>query len=221
MATDIEPLVDQIDDRPTTLAALLSAYAGSDISRHRLLWTLDARLARVAATTTEPMIGQLRLAWWQETMSDMAGVRGRGAPLVDALRAAGEAPPAGLTAWLDGWEAIIADVDVQTFATGRGGGLFHSLAGEAEVPGWLLQAGSVWACWDLTGHVRSRELASQAISLARDLILPEDPDWPSSWRPMRIAYELARKDILRGKGAPNHLTPALYFRLLRVALSAR
>lgn len=214
------PMIDQVEDSPAILAALFSAYAGKGISRHRLLWTLDARLARLVATTTEPMIGQLRLAWWQEALSDAAGVKGRGDPLIDALRAAGEAPPVGLTAWLDGWEAIMADVDLDVYATGRGGGLFHSLAGEADVPAWLVQAGAAWALWDFSGHVKDPSLAIQAISLAQGKLLTGDHVWPSSWRPMRIAYALARRDIMRGKAAPNRLTLGLYFRLLRVALSA-
>lgn len=214
-------MVDQTEDRPSILATLLCAYAGREVSRHRLLWTLDARLGRVVATTTEPMIGQLRLAWWQEALTDASGVKGRGDPLVDALRAAGEAPPAGLTAWLDGWEALIADVDLDAYAIGRGGGLFQSLAGEATVPDWLMQAGAAWALWDLSGHVGNPHLAAQAISLARHKLVSSEPEWPASWRPMRIAYALAQRDIVHGKTAPNRLTPGLYLRLWRVALSAR
>ena len=214
-------MIDQTEDRPSILGALLCAYAGGDISRHRLLWTLDARLGRVAATTTEPMIGQLRLAWWQEALADPSGVKGRGDPLVDALRAAGEAPPAGLTAWLDGWEALIAEDDLDAYAIGRGGGMFQSLTREAEVPDWLIQAGAAWALWDFSGHVSSPNLAAKAIDLARHKLLSCDPVWPASWRPMRIAYGLAKGDITRGKAAPNRLTPGLYLRLLRVAFSAR
>ena len=214
-------MIDLVEGRPTILATLFSAYAGKGISRHRLLWTLDARLARLVASTTEPMIGQLRLAWWQEALGDAAGVKGRGDPLIDALRTAGEAPPTGLTAWLDGWEAMIVDVDLESYATGRGGGLFQSLAGQAEVPGWLIQAGAAWALWDLSGHVNDFSISAQAISLARHKLLTDDPLWPPSWRPMRIAYALARRDVMRGKVAPNRLTPGLYFRLLHVALSTR
>ena len=214
-------MVDQTEDRPSILATLLCPYAGRDISRHRLLWTLDTRLGRVVATTTEPMIGQLRLTWWQEALTDAVGVKGRGDPLVDALRAAGEAPPTGLTAWLDGWEALIADDDLDAYAIGRGGGLFQSLAGEAEVPDWLIQAGAAWALWDFSGHVSSRDLAGKAIDLARHKLFSCDPVWPGSWRPMRIAYGLAQEDIRRAKAAPNRLTPGLYLRLLRVVLSAR
>jgi hypothetical protein len=32
------------------------------------LWRLDERLGSVVATTTEPMIGAIRLAWWREAL---------------------------------------------------------------------------------------------------------------------------------------------------------
>lgn len=203
------------------LALLISAYAADDMPRHRLLWALDTRLARLAATTSEPMIGQIRLAWWHEALSDNSGVKARGEPLVDALRAADALPPAGLSEWLDGWEAMIGDIDLDAYAVGRGGGLFHSLAGECEVPASLIQAGAAWALWDLSGHVNDSALAAEAIDRARGKLLAEAPSWPSAWRPMRIAYGVARQDIIRGRTAPKRLTPWLYLRLLSVALTVR
>jgi phytoene synthase len=214
-------MAEAAGDEPTALAALLSAYAGEDMTRHRLLWALDERLARLAATTTEPMIGQIRLAWWHEALSDDSGVKGRGEPLIDAMREAHAVPPAGFSAWLDGWEAMIGDVDLDAFAEGRGGGLFHSLAGADEAPDWLVQAGSAWALWDLSGRAVDPVLAVTAIGRAKAKLLAEPRSWPASWRPMRIAYGLARQDILKGRPAPKGLTPGLYLRLLRVALTAR
>ncbi|EQB02346.1 hypothetical protein L288_16765 [Sphingobium quisquiliarum P25] len=212
-------MTDLVDTEPSGLAALLSAYAGESMPRHRLLWALDARFAKLAATTSEPMIGQIRLAWWHEALSDEEGVKGRGEPLIDALREIGTIPPAGLSAWLDGWEAMIGDIDLDVYADGRGGGFFHSLAGEAEAPPWLIQAGAVWALWDLSGHVSDRALAADAIERARVKLLSGPLPWPAAWRPMRIAYGLARQDIIKGRAAPGRLTPRLYLRLLRVALS--
>lgn len=211
----------ELDDVPTALAGLLSAYAGRDRRRHRLLWTLDARLARLVATTSEPMIGQIRLAWWQEALSDGAGIKGRGEPLVDALRQIGAAPCHGLGDWLDGWEALIGDIGLDAYATGRGGGLFHALAGEANVPPWLRQAGAAWALWDLSGHAGDSRLAAEAIARAARLLLEEPPRWPTGWRPMQLAYALARHDIMRRRQAPGSLTPRLYMRLVRLALLER
>jgi len=214
-------VIDPADEELAPLAALLCAYAGEAMPRHRLLWALDERFARLAATTSEPMIGQIRLAWWHEALNDEAGVKGRGEPLIDALRDLEAVPPAGLSTWLDGWEAMIGEVDLDAFADGRGGGFFHSLAGETDVPPWLIQAGAAWALWDLSGHVSDPALAAEAIGRAKEKLLPAAPSWPAAWRPMRIAYGLARHDILKRVAAPKRLTPQVYLRLLRVALTAR
>lgn len=209
------------EDGPSALGALLSAYAGNDAVRHRLLWALDARLGRLVATTSEAMIGAIRLAWWSEALTDGTGMKGRGEPLVDAMRAQCLAPPLGLTKWLDGWEAMLGDIDLETYAVGRGGGLFHSLAGERDVPEWLIAAGAVWALWDLSGHTNDVQLADEAIAHAQRRLHDGAPVWPAAWRPMRIAYAMARHDIIRGQRAPKALTPRLYLRLMRVALMGR
>ena len=205
----------------TPLASLLSAYAGQDAPRQRLIWTLDARFARLVAPTSEPVIGQMRLAWWSEALMDESGVKGRGEPLIDALRAIGTAPPAGLSPWLDGWEAMIGEIDLPAYAQGRGAGLFRALAGQEDIPDWLERAAMLWALWDLSGHAGDRGLADRAVELARSFTLPRGLKWPKSWRPMRIACQLAHDDIRKGRAAPKGLTPALYLRLMRVALTGR
>lgn len=199
----------------------MSAYAGKDAVRHRLLWTLDARLGRLVATTSEAMIGAIRLAWWSEALTDETGVKGRGEPLVDAMRREGIAPPPGLAEWLDGWEAMLGDIDLEAYAAGRGGGLFRSLAGDSDVPDWLIDAGAMWALWDLSGHASNAQLADQAVAHARQRLLAKAPVWPAAWRPMRIAYAMARHDIIRGKRGPGALTLRLYLRLMRIALTGR
>lgn len=202
---------------PSALASLLSAYAGQDAGRHRLLWALDARLAHLVTATTEPMIGQIRIAWWNEALNDRSGIQGKGEPLVDEMRAANMLPPPGLAQWLDGWEALIGDIDLEAYALGRGRGLFHALSGEAEIPDWLARAGAAWALWDFSGHARE----DRAVALGRQYLLTGTERWPAKWRPMRIAYGLARGDILKGRHAPSELTPRLYLRLMRVALMGR
>ncbi|SCW91365.1 phytoene synthase [Sphingobium faniae] len=203
------------------MARLLSAYAGREAERHRLLWALDGRMAELVATTSEPMIGQIRLAWWREALGDAAAAKGRGEPLVDAMRAKGIAPPPGLSQWLGGWEALLGDVDLPAFAAGRGGGLFRALAGQEEGPDWLARAGAVWALWDLSGHSGDPALAEEAVLLARRH-LPEDRlPWPAAWKPLRIAFGLARGDVEKGRRAPAALTPGLYLRLMGLALRGR
>lgn len=216
---------------PRPLDFLLSAYAGRDSARHRLLWAFDARLAQVVRTTTEPMIGQMRLAWWEDVLSDESGAKGRGEPLLAALRDAKLAAHPGLGAMLDGWEALLGDaapddIALRAFGVDRGGGLFHALAGAERPPESLIHAGAVWALWDLSGHVGSAGEAARAIAVAQTFLEAGGArnwvrDWPRAWRPMRLAFGLAVHDVRRGQAAPGSLTPRLYARLLRLALVGR
>ena len=209
------------------LAMLLSGHAGRFADRHRALWALDGRLAHIARTTTDPAIGQMRLAWWLGVVTDEAGVKGQGEPVVDRLRSIGALGAPGIPALLDGWEVLVVEpeidlVGLRDYATGRGGGLFQALADVADAPDWLIAAGKVWALWDLSGHSGEDALVEAAIGLARDLV-PQvgDPVWPKAWKPLRIAYLLARHDVMHGQRAPVGVTRAMAWRLMRIALVGR
>jgi phytoene synthase len=210
------------------LALLLSAHApGGQGDRHRALWAFDARLAKVTRTTSEAMIGQMRLAWWNDVIDDGTGMKGQGEPVVDAMRESGAMRAPGLSALIDGWEVLVVEPEIdltglRDYAAGRGGGLFRALAGVADAPEWLIAAGQLWALWDLAGHVGDEALAKAAVELAQ-AILPqvEGARWTRDWKPLRIAFTLARQDVLDGRGAPTGISRTLAWRLLRIALVGR
>ena len=115
------------------LPLLLSGHAGADAARHRAIWAYDGRLARVARTTRERAIGQMRLAWWNDVMEDDAGLKGQGEPVVDALRATGAMAAPGLVAMIDGWEVLVVEEEIDAqglrdYAARRGGGGFSVLS---------------------------------------------------------------------------------------------
>lgn len=203
---------------PGSLGFILSAYAGIDAPKHRLIWALDARFAHLVTTTSEPMLGRIRLTWWDDVLTDNDQLKGRGEPLVDEVRWLNVGPLAGVTQWLNGWDCLIGEIDLHGYAVGRGGGLFRALAGQEDIPDWLAQAGAVWALWDLSGSSSDQRIAQEAIALGRHYLLDKDLDWPRSTRPLRIAYHLARHDVERRRRAPAGLTPALYLRLMRIGL---
>ncbi|NIJ16459.1 hypothetical protein [Sphingobium vermicomposti] len=206
---------------PGSLGFILSAYAGVDAPKHRLIWALDGRFGQLVTTTTEPMIGRIRLAWWNDALTDSNQLMGRGEPLVDELRRLKVVPLAGLTQWLDGWECLVGEMDLHGYAAGRGGGLFRALAGQEELPDWLTRAGAVWALWDLSGHCSEQRIAEEAVAFGQQYLLDKDPDWSVVPRPLRIAYQLARHDVERGRYAPVGLTPTRYLRLMRIGLVGR
>nr|ART38503.1 G8 [uncultured bacterium] len=193
-----------------------------------MIWALDARLADIVRTTREPLIGQMRLTWWHDVVTDHAGIKGRGDPLVDALRQAGiSASPAALISLIDGWEVLLDagelnDDALTAFAMARGGGLFRLLADGKGTTEWLENAGAVWALWDLSGHITNGGTARRALALARALLdaMPAAPQWRNS-KPLRIAFGMARQDVMAERRAPATLSPALYGRMLRIALVGR
>jgi len=218
-------------DDETPLQRLLIAHAGSDRQRHRLLWAYDRPLADIVRTTREPMIGQMLLTWWHDVITDPQRIKGRGDPLVDALRAelpqmmGGEDEGTALIAMIDGWEALLEpmpldDMMLTTYGEGRGGGLFRAMAGQgAETASWLLDAGAMWALWDLAAHVSDDRTGMRAVELAqaRHAALPP-MRWPRALASLRIATKLAAVDVKKGRRAPAHMTPRLHARFLRIAL---
>lgn len=209
------------------LSRLLVAHApAARRAGDRLVWAFDERLADLARTTREPMIGQMRLAWWEEALGDESGVKGRGDPLLDAMRAAGLVRLRGLGRMLDGWEALLGgDLDddaLADFAAGRGEGLFMALAREDAPPDGLRAAGRLWALWDMSGHVGDDRVRARAVALARaDLAAVAGAEWPRGWRAARLAAGLAARDIGRGRAADPRFSVRLYGRLMRIALVGR
>ena len=214
----------------TPLSRLLVAHGRGAVGRRlALAFALDARLAELVRSTSEPMIGAIRMAWWREALGvveskRVEGAAGRGDPLVDALTPvfAVAADRAALGAMIDGWEELIdpadpGDARLAAFAEGRGG-LFALVAGDAA-PSWVGAAGAGWALWDMAGHVRDAGLARRAMALAGDR-LAQAPvrGWSGRLAPLRLMTGLARADAVAGRVPTSGLTPALYRRFLWLAL---
>lgn len=188
------------------LTALLVAYAPvASRPWHRLIWTLDQRLAAIVRRAGEPTIAAIRLAWWDAVLVECDPTKGRGEPLVETWRATapeGAAPLAGQL--IDGWRALLgseapAAADVAAFGEKRGGGLFSLIAGREDEA--LARAGAVWALWDLAGHASEPALAEMAIGQAREAAR-DDPvplRRAEAPRPLRLLHALARADALAGR----------------------
>lgn len=141
------------------------------------LFALDLTFARVVETTTEPRLGEIRLAWWREALAQLDTAPPPAEPVLTALAAAvlprvSGAVMAGLEdgalSWLAG--------DFAEAARLRGGQLFGAataLLGGGDAG----SAGEAWAAGDLR---RRGQLTSAVLPPAR---LP---------RPLRPLLALAR-----------------------------
>jgi 15-cis-phytoene synthase len=178
---------------------LALAYAGSS-GREILLgfFALDARLAGIVRTASEPLLGQIQLAWWRDQLALPPELRPRGEPLL-ALLAAWQGEAASLGALVDGWELILADTALDAAALAghaearaQAGAALARLLGAEGVADEAQRAVRGWALVDLA--VRLGQSAERAAAQA----LVDQQDWraaglPRSLRPLAVLHGLARR----------------------------
>ena len=197
----MEPALDELDP----LDWLVAAAARNDAPWARLVFALDRRCGQAVAAASEPIIAQMRLAWWRDVLEGRQA--GKGEPLVEALRAnsrfAAGAP--ALVRIVNGWEELATggDEGLAPFAKERGGGLFAALGANAdgEAPGAL------WALWDMGDGSPNAQAQARAMAHA-----PLPAGLPE---PAQLLAMLARADVRHGRGRPPRFTPRLYMRLLQ------
>lgn len=128
------------------------------------LWGLAARLTRLLLDAREPLIGQIKLAWWRDMAamiaSDPAALP-KGEPLLAELQATW-AGQDGLDALVDAAEAmLLAENDAERGAASQSFGeqLFR-LSGGEEAGGkrW----GLVWGAGVEEGEAEARDLLGRA-----------------------------------------------------------
>ena len=133
------------------------------------LLDLDHQLASILQSTTEPMIGQMRLTWWYEALEKLDREPAPAHPVLQRLAVA--VLPAGvrgadLAPMIEGWEALLDDGEVlddervARHAQARGGVLFASIGRLLGGEGWE-PLGVAWAKADLAGHISDKPLADR------------------------------------------------------------
>lgn len=165
------------------------------------LLALDCRLAGIVRNSREPLLGQVRLAWWRDRFGEGAESWPEGEPLLALLRPWAD-QSAALSGLVDGWEDLFGDPPLSGEALGRladgrasaFGGLARLLKAE---PDEAIRAGRGWALVDLSGKLGDPDERAEARNLA------EQQDWrrpslPRSLRPLAVLHGLARRAMTRG-----------------------
>ena len=166
------------------------------------VWALDAALGDVVRTTTQPMIGQIRLAWWRERLEALGDAPGE--PILAALAQVPVIAVKDLIAMVDGWEVLIGEGplihDAITEHAGlRGGGMFAASADVLGQSGTDPACGAGWAAADLSRHWSDVESAAQARAFAvARLATCRTP----RAKPLRILVKASRLAMRQPVGAP-------------------
>ncbi|HEX4846837.1 MAG TPA: hypothetical protein VFV30_01725 [Novosphingobium sp.] len=168
------------------------------------LFALDTRLAGIVRQASEPLLGQIRLAWWREQLAADPASTPRGEPLL-ALLADWGARRAALSSLVDGWEALLGgdmllEEGLERFVHARGAAaaLLAQALEQDGVSAEAEQAGRAWAAAELA--VRLSDPAERAMALR----MAGAADWgriklPRALRPLAVLHGLARRK--KGQGA--------------------
>lgn len=169
------------------------------------LLRLDDRLANLVQTTSQPALGQLRLAWWREALARLDTQPPPGEPVLQEL-AASVLPlgisGASLVPIVHGWEVLVEEIELdhdalRRFAEGRG--QLFVVAGavmEASARDPLATAGQGWALADLARHLRAPAEAAEARAMASALLDKATAvRWSRNGRALGALAHLARLDL--------------------------
>ena len=184
---------------------LALAYAPASA---RALWlglfALDARLSAVVRAAQEPLLAQIKLAWWRDELTKPAAARALGEPLL-ALLDGWSDQTAALCALVDGWEVLLGDepldsdsmIQVADARAQACSGLAAQLGLTAALPE-VERAARSWALAEIGGTLSDPDQHAVAIGLI------EQQDWhrvslPRQMRPLQVLYGLAARQ--RGQGS--------------------
>lgn len=198
-----EPLAAELD------IALNYTPAGLRPRLHAFL-VLDRRLAQIVSQTTEPMLGQMRLAWWRDMLGKGLADRPQGDAALDAIGAHWTGDESVLIRLVDGWEEMLAEpplpiASAKKFSEGRAAG-FAALDQHSPNFQAISEAASAWALTDAALHLPDGEEREMLMKLASSTLPPLR--LPRSHRGLAVLVALAQrarkigaKHLLEGRGA--------------------
>jgi phytoene synthase len=181
---------------------------------------LDVRLATVVRRRGEPVLAQMRLAWWRDILRAEPGEWPAGEPLLELLRAWRE--PGALGPLVDGWEALLGETldaaAIGEFASGRCAAFGRLAAELGHDPRPAEACARQWALADLAAHLS--DAGERGAVLATAAGLPRCPKLPRALRPLVVLAGLGRRSLACG-GAPLLDGAAAFCLAVRLGIAGR
>lgn len=146
------------------------------------LLLLEQRLADAARPGRDPIMIQLRLAWWRDRLAEAAERRPKGEPLLARLTI-WDAQRDALIGLVNGWEAKVVGED-------GGAELARARCDAFVALGQLLGVGE--------GHAIRRAAQGSEVSATAQRI----PALPRAMRPLAVLCAMARREARGGKPTP-------------------
>ncbi len=200
--------MESVNDSLNPLKLLILSYAKEEVRRKfEFLFAFDSRLAEVIRSTSEPLIGQMRLTWWRDILTKAPEDRPEGEPLVELLNNIKRDGLiiSHLLALLDGWEIMLEDFpwddrQIENYALNRGVGFFGFVLGKSKLSDEHIKIAKLWALWDFAAHCSDAKMRGEAfarcVSLSKET---KPPSFDRNGRPLSILCKLAMRDAKSGR----------------------
>ena len=193
------------------------------------LWRLDSAMGAALQGGREPLISQIKLAWWRDSLARLDREKAPAEPVLQDVAAhviSRSIIGKQLAHLEEGWSVLLGPdplgaAELDAYAAGRGALLFRyssSLLG-FQINEIVKRAGEGWALADLARNSNRVDaeaaLAAAAIRLS-DITAQR---WPAPLRPLGMLAMLARRDVERGldalepQGAPARMARMFKHRL--------
>ena len=188
---------------PTEIELALAHTPSEQRDALRVAFELDQRLARIVAATTEPMLGQMRLAWWRDMLATAPEGRPSGDAVLDGIGRHWRGHEEALSELVDGWEVLIVAEnlnggDLKAFASGRAAPFASILAGGSDDQAErILAAMSIYAFADLATGLSDQRERGLAIQYGMGRARPP-LRLPNSAKGLRVLEALALRALKRG-----------------------
>ena len=168
------------------------------------VFAMEVRLSSIIARMTEPMLAQMRLAWWRDQLACPVQARPRGDAVLDALGSHWAGAEHRIAALVDGWEVWTKPDhsvdDVGIFLEGYAAP-FGTLAANC-LPGIDARAGAVNGQWYGAGiaFLMEQRLCGGTRVLDLAPTLSERTRMPRKLRSLSIAGGLGQRVVLNRRG---------------------
>lgn len=164
---------------------------------------LDHRLGQIVANTNETLLGQMRMAWWRETLALPVAERPPGDEVLDALGLYWAGNESSLIATIDAWEALLVAEEftatwISDHAHKRAAPLVPLLAADdTGLHARVVNAGALWAIGDAAAHL-SNEAERGAFVAAGLGLANSHGGLRGSRRGLAVLSALALRALRRG-----------------------
>lgn len=185
------------------------------------LFAIDDVMAEVVASSTQPALGAIRLAWWREALERLDQ---HPPPAEPRLQAAAEhLLPLGVTgatlAGLEAGHAALLQETVEAAQVVLAGERLFAIGGKllGADDSMLPSAGRTYAIGAAARDGRSLETIEDMLKM----LDVKEHRFPTRLRPLTALTRLARRDYLNFPAVEPEATPARAFALIRHRLTGR